>query len=236
MNTEIQKTKDYTKFKILDANRTIDSAHVDALSNSISKSNLLEANPIIVNKEFEVLDGQHRLRACEKLGIEVPYIVLPEGKVYQDIIRLNTVSKKWNVEDYLKHYLKLDIFEYKVLEAATEKYPLTLGTLIRLMGKGQNTRKQFREGNYRLKDNIKEIYKMLDCLSDFKDIIPLYHRACFVGAFSLVYFCEDYDHEIMLKKFELIGNRFKVLATVEENVKALEELYNYRNSKKVRFY
>ena len=64
--------KNHTKFTLLDNNRDIDIRHVAALMASMKKHGQLM--PIIVNENLEVIEGQHRLKACTELDIPVAYI------------------------------------------------------------------------------------------------------------------------------------------------------------------
>lgn len=70
-------TDDLTKFKVLDGNRKIKESHRQELIASIDKHGFI-MNPIIVNENFEVIDGQTRLAACKELGVPVYYIVVPK--------------------------------------------------------------------------------------------------------------------------------------------------------------
>ena len=57
-------TKDLSIFKIIDGNRIPNLSHIRRISGSIKQNGVL-MNPIIVNKSFEVIDGQHRLAAAK---------------------------------------------------------------------------------------------------------------------------------------------------------------------------
>ena len=78
-NSAMKKTKDYSQFKYLPGNRDLVLNHVDRLVKSISKNNLLKNNPIMINKQGYILDGQHRLQAAEELGVDIYYNVLDGG-------------------------------------------------------------------------------------------------------------------------------------------------------------
>lgn len=101
---EIHKTTKYERFKFINSNRTVNHAHVLALSRSIQGNNLLERRPIEVNEKMEVIDGQHRLEAAKLLKLPIYYMVI-EGFSAQDIITLNTVVKIWDVYDYAQHWV-----------------------------------------------------------------------------------------------------------------------------------
>ena len=62
---QIHSTYDLSIFKILDGNRNINLGHVERLVKSIEENGFLKM-PIIVNDNFDVIDGQHRLMAAKK--------------------------------------------------------------------------------------------------------------------------------------------------------------------------
>lgn len=102
----MKTTKDYEKFKLLDLNRNLNRRHINELKDSISKNGYLMSNPIIVNPDMEIIDGQHRFMALKEQGLDVPYIVL--DKDYDTIIDLNTTQRKWAINDYINYYCEKD--------------------------------------------------------------------------------------------------------------------------------
>ena len=53
-------TRDYDKFKLLEENRTVSKSHVNKLKIAIGDNpNIMRAQPILVNEDMEVIDGQH---------------------------------------------------------------------------------------------------------------------------------------------------------------------------------
>ena len=71
---QIHSTYDLNVFKILEGNRNINLLHVERLVKSIEENGFLKM-PIIVNKNYEVIDGQHRLEAAKKSKSMVYYII-----------------------------------------------------------------------------------------------------------------------------------------------------------------
>lgn len=95
-------TKDYNLFKDFSSNREIDEKHVRKLVAAIEKRNLLSVNPILVDNEFRVIDGQHRLEAAKILKTDIFYIV---GDVRRDdISKINSNQKNWTQMDYINYY------------------------------------------------------------------------------------------------------------------------------------
>ena len=95
--------KNHTKFTLLDNNRDIDIRHVAALMASMKKHGQLM--PIIVNENLEVIEGQHRLKACTELDIPVAYITSIKARG-RDVAVLNNSQKGWKNRDYLKQVVK----------------------------------------------------------------------------------------------------------------------------------
>ena len=99
--TKVMYEKNYSKFTLFDNNRDINETHVENLIVSMRKSGQLM--PVVVSPSKEVIDGQHRLKACEKLGIPVSYVVNSSGNSKQ-IAVMNNTQKGWKNKDFLKHF------------------------------------------------------------------------------------------------------------------------------------
>lgn len=103
MSNEILQSTDYLKFQKIEGNRKISKAHVDSLVESIKKKNLLNLRPIIVDENFFVLDGQHRLEAAKQCEVPIYYIVCNSEK-FKEITKLNQNQKNWRLIDFLNFY------------------------------------------------------------------------------------------------------------------------------------
>lgn len=107
----LHQTTDYGMFKYIPQNRKTISNHVLNLANSIKSKNLIKDFPILVNSNMEILDGQNRLQALQQLGLPVWYKIASEMQI-DDISLVNTVSKKWSMEDYLHQYISKGFTDY----------------------------------------------------------------------------------------------------------------------------
>lgn len=107
---KIYETKEYSKFKFLKGNRKV--KHNKDLEASILKSGVLV--PIEVNEDFEILDGQFRLKVAQEYGLVLPYRIA-EGLGIQDVIDLNSTTKAWNLNDYIRKYAVEGIKSYQQL-------------------------------------------------------------------------------------------------------------------------
>ena len=104
---KIKRTKDYSIFKKVTFNRDITEAHVKRMKKLLEKENLLNGHPILVNKDMELIDGQHRFLAAKELGLEVFYIQ-DDDLSYDHIINSNYGQKKMELIDFFKFYAEKD--------------------------------------------------------------------------------------------------------------------------------
>jgi disulfide oxidoreductase YuzD len=137
---EIHVTTDYNDFKGIVSNREVNKSHVRKLAESIRKKNLLFIRPVIVNEKMQVIDGQHRLAACELLGAPVHYILCPE-LTKEDIAILNTAQKNWTRLDFINFCALEGIAEFKELSKLINKYPeLKVSFILRAIGNCKDLR------------------------------------------------------------------------------------------------
>ena len=105
------ETTDYSKFKKARGNRPVDETHVQQLKKLIAEKDLYD--PIRVNQNMEVIDGQHTLQARKELDKVVPYIIINSDDPL-DVARLNTGRKNWSMEAYLNHHCARNKMDYKI--------------------------------------------------------------------------------------------------------------------------
>ncbi len=100
---QIEKTKEYSKFKHLKGNRPIQKYHLKKLKQSIEKDNCLNLHPIIVNKNFEIIDGQHRLEVAKQLDLDI-FFIQSESVKDEHFIEGNVNQKSLEVENYIDYF------------------------------------------------------------------------------------------------------------------------------------
>lgn len=70
---QVNQTNDYNLFKSLKGNRNVNKLHVQRLKESFKGDYLM--SPIIVNQNYEIIDGQHRFNAAKDLSLPVNFII-----------------------------------------------------------------------------------------------------------------------------------------------------------------
>lgn len=116
----VYTTKDYSIFKRLTGNRDIPESRISKIVESIQTIGWVR-NPIIVNEKMEVIDGQGRLTALQRLKMPVEYIIA-EGAGNKECIYMNMNMVNWKLPDFIKSYAEQGNENYQRLLSLMERY------------------------------------------------------------------------------------------------------------------
>ena len=238
----IESTKDYAKFKILTGNRKIDKYHLRKLKESIQKDNRLNLHPIIVNKDNEIIDGQHRLKAASDLNVEI-FFIKSESVNDEHLIDCNVNQKSWEVENYIDYFSNKekieDYIELKKSMMITKLKPKAFLTLI--LGSVSGEMLDFlKTGKFRLPKN-KEYEKHLLSYMDFltyvsdKKIKPIsmFSNHYFTKAYRWLSMTNGYEYQNLIKKLDLRWFDLKPQRGAEDWYKLLISIYNFKNHNRI---
>lgn len=117
---QVYTTTDYSIFKRLVGNRDIPESRISKIISSIQTVGWVH-NPIVVNENMEVIDGQGRLTALHRLKMPVEYIIAP-GASTKECIHMNMDMVNWKLPDFIKSYAEQGNENYQRLLALMEKY------------------------------------------------------------------------------------------------------------------
>lgn len=229
---QVYKTDDLGKFNFHPKNRKVNPAHVDKLSASIAKNNLLDDQPILVNEHFDIIDGQHRLKAAMTLSAAISYI-LKEGLTVEDAITLNINTKNWTYRDYLKYWIDQGNEHYIYFKQFMRKYGLSYSISVGILGLGQATNGNrltdiFNEGKFIPKE--KEYAEDIgDKILEMMEYGSFANDRSFVLAFDEVMRMDEYDHPTFMKKLEMAPDRFTKCSNKENYFRMIEDVINYHN-------
>lgn len=124
---EIKMTDDYDLFKKYGCNRPVSEQRVLEMVIDPTFPEKFPTCPIIVNKEYRIIDGQHRFTAAQKIPCPVYYIMDPEANV-EDIRIRNIQMAPWTLSDYV-HFHADTKPEYKRLLEYRNKYKVPYTSL-----------------------------------------------------------------------------------------------------------
>lgn len=197
----IQKTTEYSKFRYFKSNR---ETFINNLLKSVQEKNMLHAHPIIVNKDFFVIDGQHRLEVAKKLQVPIYYIVVED--INEEHIPQNQVQRVWMLDDYLNFY-KEKINDYKEIDRLRKEYALDTNVLITLTSTGmyKTAMQRFRRGQYQQNKNIENIDNKLKHMTEIRQIIRPYGNSSVKDVIRAIWKLinqPNYDNENMIKKLQ----------------------------------
>lgn len=151
IKNKFYSTKDYSMFRKSKGNREVDSTHVERIKRLIADKDTQQ--PIIVNKKYEVIDGQHTLQARKDLGLEV-YFIISESEDALDTARMNTGKRNWNLDNFLKFHCDRNRQDYKICRSKMDEYKMPVAeTLALLSGKATVARdltEEFKLGSWKI--------------------------------------------------------------------------------------
>lgn len=141
----VYKTDDYSLFKLSRFNRTVilRKQMIDQ-----AKQGLIA--PIIVNENYVVIDGQHRLAAAKEAKVPIEYIV-KSGLNKDDIVRMNTVQRRWSLKDYIEAFANQGNIAYiQLAELINKKYADVTVTVQIAVNSASTSeaRKHVEDGNF----------------------------------------------------------------------------------------
>lgn len=208
-------TTDYDIFNFLTGNRTINANNVKKLKESISENGYKKSQPIIVNKDFEIIDGQHRFIACEELKLPIYFTIEREDedsiKLTQD---LNKNQKNWGLIDYIKSYVDRGYQDYINFLRFVEDRNLSVTTAIVLAWgtRNANIRNKIMQGKIeftiyeenRVDEIINRLKEIKEKIPNNLDIEKKLRNAILGENFAAVMVKimrqDNYDHNRMLKQ------------------------------------
>jgi len=237
--TTIQNTRDYTRFHKIDGNRRTNKAHVRSLTEALAeKAHLIALNPILVNEDGGIIDGQHRFEAIKQLGQPVYYI---QGKnlTLEDVQSLNASSKNWSPIDFAKSFADLGDSNYEMYLNFKKEFGLNHDILLDYLSLDlPMTAQMFRKGLFKVTDPISRSWDLAACHRDTGQYYDGYKRRSYAFAFHKIWDNPEYNHKQMLHKLNKYGHLLQDYALTADYLRKLEEIYN-RNvpkNKTLRFF
>lgn len=233
------KTTNYSLFKFRNDNRDggVKRAHVHKIKTSIRQRNLLEFMPIVVNDQFEIIDGQHRCVAAKELGLPIYYVIQPNFKIAD--IPLFNVQKNWGMADFMNYYIKNNYAEYLKLENFMKKEGITITTALRLLkGNTDQTKDDFKNGKFVMPDDdiVQEVELCRLTMGYLSKIVGTksWHKSSKLWSALLILFKHgNFEAETWFKNLEKNINKFIQCISVEDYTEMLVRIYNYRNKNSI---
>jgi hypothetical protein len=247
---QVLTTNDYSLFKIIKGNRDVNKLHIKRLVDSFRDEYLL--TPLIINQNYEIIDGQHRYHAAKELGLPINFIICNDYSLKQ-VQLLNTNMKNWKKIDYLNTFCDLGYEHYLKFRNFLQTYPdFFLETAIAFLTNktGHNNHKSLslfksdtnKKGSYIIRTFENGDFEIHDyklaCINaekilQIKALYDGYNRRTFVLTMLNLFKHENYNHNQFLQKLKLNPSALKDCNTVAQYKELIEEIYNYKSREKV---
>lgn len=227
----IDVTTDYDVFQRMPGNRAVSENHVQKLMNAMREHDLMV--PILINQDFEVIDGQHRLEARKRLGIPVPYY-WEQGLSLVHVQALNCSQKGWSNEDFADAYIELKNQNYIQYKWFRRKYgiPHSPSCILLLGYQPHDMINIFRSGQFKVKD-LETAKARAELLSGLAPLFSHWKDAAFVKAFLIVLNRQGFDYKTFTHRLKQNPTMMKHCTNIDTYLQQIEEVYNYRSPKKV---
>lgn len=201
-------TTDYGKFQFFKENRDVKENR--NLLDVIKNNNKLKYNPIIVDTEMRVLDGQHRLSIAKELEVPI-YYVIDKDCVVEDIQALNMSTKNWTMKDHLDFHAKTGNSDYIIIKYFTENYQITIPVFCSSFCVLHDTN-SIKKGKSKLKykkDVIEKVLRqMQDIYEKHKSLFEKYFSSRFQQVIIKLLLHEKYCHKRFLDAIDRYPDDF----------------------------
>lgn len=234
----IQSTTNYEIFKKMSCNRQVLEQAVRHLMASIQMKDMLKLRPIIVNKDMEVLDGQHRLEAAKRLHKTIYYTIDDKSET-EDVILLNANQKNWAMEDYLNFHYNQGIPAYVGMRRFLEENNMSYRMFKMLHGEDNTAEgKNFKNGTMK-QITKQEFDKVLSLNSECHEIIEflkmrrsdlwkVFKSSLFIRAMARFLTRKDIDYEDLKKNLEVKIDAVGPRSGVGGYYLMFVQIYNFR--------
>ena len=230
-NVRVQYTDNYSKFKKIHSNRSLKTGILNKIEKSMVENGLM-LDPIKVNEDWEVVDGQHRLHVSEKLGLGIYYIKV-KGIGKKEMITQNSTGSMWNLRDFLGTYVKDGNPNYIKIQKFMYEFPMfsITDSCVFLNGGKQDIKGDtFRDGMY-VAGSLNTARELAMDVMKLKDVYPLgYTRTVFVRTLlSTNLRNKDFTMEEFVKKSKVVPNEyFQIKGDRKGYKRMIEDIYNYK--------
>ncbi len=233
---KIYFTTDYKRFKFIEGNRLLSEKKIKKLMDTIGGGlDILKYAPIIVDEDYNIIDGQHRYYVSHKLKQNVYYIIASKKNI-SEIAKINSATDKWKAKDFLESYITTGNKHYLELEAFMTKYKFPLGSAITLLTHGKvyegsgRVLENFREGYFKI-ENRDKAYHIADLLMDYRKYTILYKHRSFMVAIARLSVHENYDHKRMMDKLKQSKIEIERKTSTKDYIIQLMSIFNFHNQK-----
>jgi hypothetical protein len=157
---EIFQSNNYSDFTFLKENRELRPKHIKDLESEILKNGYILNYAIIVTRNLEIIEGQHRFTACKNLGLPITFQFYKgdEDKILDFIRAINSTAKIWVQKDYISSFAESGNDDFIELLDFEKRHKLTPSNAILIF---TNNQKRVTKGEPIRKYDHRELLAVL---------------------------------------------------------------------------
>jgi hypothetical protein len=233
----ILSTKNYDVFNFIDWNRTICKNNLLKLVNENKLNFQMHKFPILVTRDFKIIDGQHRFEASKKLGCPVYYIIDGDDFSFSKVHSVNKAGKKHSLKDKIEMLYKSGDKGAETVYNLSTMFPsFDISTIATLLisysrGGGQINQSIDRNGTIVI-GHLSETVVLLEEITKSKIPNKFANRI----AFSVSHVCKESNINPSVLLDRVSRNIIKWIEprSIEETIRVIKSCYNYGLSEKKR--
>jgi len=236
----VYMTTDYDQFKNIVGNRVVkkDNSYKQLLQ---EMSKIGQAEPILVTKDYYVINGQHRLEVAKDLNIPVIFYISNLDATPEVIGSVNRTKKMWDVMSTARLFEGQGKKDYSIFLDYREKYnfmPTQVMSLLRT-GKAHKSfatiRDEFNSGKF-VATHKKAAYEFGDyvLLLEKEANSNVFRNQYFLVALHNAYSIKGFDKKLFLS--QCVKYRFMLdkRANNSQSQHLIHEIYNNKLNKDLK--
>ncbi len=232
---KIQQTSNYDLFECNPEQREIHTANLNEKVDILRAQGWFPTMPMqcyMTGRKLVVVDGHHRLLAARLLGIPVYYVV-GSSELKEMMVTINR-GVRWKNADFLNRECARGNKDCMTLQNYVNKgIPLTCAVSMlggQSAGSG-NLAIRIAEGTFKVK-TTKHADFILELIEGYPSI-PHFKHSGFIKALDLCLWLPEFDLGMFKHRAVTYWHMIRRCSNVDDFLRAIEEVYNFRSSKKI---
>lgn len=238
-DSEVLETINYENFSCDKKNRPVSEEKIHFFMKQFKQGKFfMKEFPVIADKQFVILDGQHRYEAVKRMELPL-YFRFADTLSLESVIDVQ-INAGWTTKDYLHAFIQQNNMNYIILNRFISRYKLSMSVAVMLLS-GDNSgglkRTGFYEGTFKVK-NEERAHEQAKAINEIGEMALNLHRdRCFCIAMIKVMEHPEFEEKRLTEQITKYRSLVLRQVSVEGYIRNMEEVYNYHlyTKNKVRF-
>jgi hypothetical protein len=232
----IEKTRRYELFVPGETQRIIHKQHINKLKKSMKLHGFLESKPVTVYADgvmHHIIDGHHRFAAAKDLGIPFVYLVVRKSEK-DSLMTQGELVVKWNFNDFCRAWADRGKTHFIDLMLYAEYVPIKIAASL-LAGHGacsDNVTPKIKDGTFEIK-TTEVINTLIEIIEEIGETNKTVCSRSFIASFAKCMMIPEFLPDQLKRR--IMANPLSLIKTANEAqmLDQLEEIYNFKSSKKI---